>query len=97
MKDELILRYIKATVNFYGIVHIDKFVEIYNMQNEDKIDNKAMKLFVEEYKDYFFEHYYPYVKGDYFVSIIIMAAERFEEELRLRKGKPYHIPEKKNY
>lgn len=30
--------YIIALTNIYGLVHKDKVVEIYNMQNEDKID-----------------------------------------------------------
>lgn len=37
MKNELIIDYIVALTNIYGIVPKDKVVEIYNMQNDDKI------------------------------------------------------------
>lgn len=34
---ENIKQYVKALTNFYGMVHKEKLVEIYNHQNEDKI------------------------------------------------------------
>ena len=37
MSKDLILRYLRATTNLYGIIPPEKVVEIYNQQNESKI------------------------------------------------------------
>lgn len=94
MKDNRILKYIRATVNLYRIIHKDKLVEIYNLQNDNSIDSEVIELFIEEHRDYLLQNYYACIKDDYFVSLSIMIGEGFEEELRLREGIPHYIPEK---
>lgn len=46
MKDNVITKYIRATVNLYGIIHKGKLVEIYSLQNDDKIDTETINLFI---------------------------------------------------
>ncbi len=84
--------YIISLTHLYGLVHRDKVVEIYNMQNEEKIDeaiiNKICKERIEELDDGFVVIY-----GDYFVEVSIIQFDKFEEQLMQRKGKPFYIPE----
>lgn len=47
MVNNLILEYLRATTNLYGIVPLEKVVEIYNQQNEDSI----ILADLEQYKE----------------------------------------------
>ncbi len=62
------------------MVHKDKVVEIYNMQNEEKVHgyaiDKICKERWEELADGFVEIY-----GDYFVEVSIIEFDEFEELL----------------
>ncbi|MGF7185306.1 hypothetical protein GGQ84_001392 [Desulfitispora alkaliphila] len=88
-----IIDYAISLTHLYGLVHKDKVVEIYNSQNEDKIDGQAisdiMKEVPKELKDNFVE-----IHKDYFVAESILEFRDFDEQLRQSKGKPYYIPEK---
>ncbi|WP_156779691.1 hypothetical protein [Desulforamulus reducens] len=90
-----VMDYIQALTNLYGVVHKDKVQEIYNQQNDDKIDDKSMEYIIKEKKDYLINHRQITVHKDYFVYLSIMVAgSYFDEELRAKEGKPYYIPEK---
>lgn len=92
---DLIMSYIQALKNLYGIVHKSKVIEIYNLQNEDKINEDTMDYIIKEKKSYLINKLFVFIKEDFFVSPIIMIEEHyFDEELRFKKGKPYYIPEK---
>lgn len=86
-------QYIIALSNLYGAVHKDKILEIYNSQNEDKIDltnieeisNKAL----EELEDAFV-----LTHKDYFVMESIMENNEFNLMLRKKADKPYYVPER---
>ena len=90
---QLIIDYAISLTHLYGLVHKDKVLEIYNSQNEDRIDGQAisniMKEAPKELKDNFVE-----IHKDYFVAESILEFSDFDEELKLSKGKPYYIPEK---
>ena len=95
-KSTLVSRYIKALVELYGLVHKEKVVEIFNMQNWRKIDVKYMdKILENENAKIYFQTIEVDFYGDYFVSSPILFAESFEEALEVRRDKPFYIPEKK--
>jgi len=48
MKNKLILDYIMSLTHLYGLVHRDKVVEVYNMQNDDKISEANMSVILKE-------------------------------------------------
>jgi hypothetical protein len=63
-----LLDYIISLTHLYGLVHKDKVVEIYNLQNEEKIDVAAInaldKNSAEDLSKNFVE-----INGDYFVTL----------------------------
>lgn len=82
--------YVVALTNFYGLVHKDKVVEIYNLQNDDKIADAVIDKFLANgVKQGFVEVY-----GEYFVHEVILEFDEFYEQLAQRRGKPHYIPEK---
>lgn len=89
----IVMDYIVSLTNLYGLVHKDKVIEIYNIQNGEKISiepiNGIIEVNAEELRDNFVE-----INGDYFVAEAIMEFDEFEEQLRHRKGKPFYIPGK---
>ena len=89
-----IIDYVISLTHLYGIVHKEKVLEIYNSQNEDKVDGQAisniMKEALKELKDNFVE-----IHRDYFVAESILEFRDFDEQLNQSKGKHYYIPEKK--
>ena len=93
MTKQLIIDYSISLTHLYGLVHKDKVLEIYNSQNEEKVDGQAisnvMKEAPKELKDNFVE-----IHKDYFVAETILEFRDFEEQLNQSKGKPYYIPEK---
>lgn len=87
----LLIDYIVSLTNLYGLVHKEKVVEIYNMQNEKLIDVTKMDEVVQENRkelsDDFVEMY-----GNYFVHESIIHFDEIEEELAKKKGKPFYVP-----
>jgi hypothetical protein len=88
--------YIISLTHLYGLVHKNKVVEIYNMQNEDKIEKidtvrlRADNISIDfaELDDNFVE-----VFSDYFVHETIMEFNGLDEQLKKCEGKPFYIPE----
>ena len=91
---DMVLNYIKALVKIYGLVHKDKVVEIYNMQNEDYINDQVIQTIIKEKEVYLLNEICISIHKNYFVYLTIMVGDHFEEELKLKKGKPFYIPEK---
>jgi hypothetical protein len=89
--------YIISLTHLYGLVHKDKVVEIYNMQNEDKIEKidtvrlraDSISIDIVELYDNFVE-----VFNDYFVHETIVEFNGLDEQLKKCAGKPFYIPEK---
>ena len=87
-----LLDYIIAVTYLYGLVHKDKIVEIYNLQNAEKIDVEVIQdIMNNPPKD--LANNFVEINGDYFVHETIMEFEDFDEQLKLRQGKPFYIPE----
>ena len=84
-----LLDYAISLTHLYGLVHKDKVVEIYNMQNDEQIDVDAInEIFENGVNEGFVETH-----GDYFVHESILEYDSFDEELEQRRGKPHYIPE----
>ena len=92
---EQVSDYIVALTNLYGVVHKDKVIEIYNMQNDDQLLKTVMDAFTMKFLPYL-ESQYIYTIEDYFVlQDIFLYPLEFERHLELKKDKPYYIPKKK--
>jgi uncharacterized protein YchJ len=83
-----IIDYIISLTNLYGLIHKDKVVEIYNMQNEEQISDIGNVDIAEINKNFVYDH------EDYFVHETIMEFDTFDKQLRESKNKPYYIPDK---
>jgi hypothetical protein len=94
-------KYLVAAVNLYGTIHKDKFIDIYNHYHKD---NKIMNLDTEYLladetpismdilKANFIEQY-----DDYFVNDALINYEDTVEYLKMKKNKPYYIPNKTEF
>ncbi len=87
-----VIDYIISLTNLYGLVHKDKVVEIYNMQNEEKINAEIINLFFQKHLKELSRNFVE-VYGDYFVSESIIEFDEFDEQLSQRRGKPFYVPE----
>jgi len=83
-----LLDYIISLTNLYGLVHKDKVVEIYNMQNKEQISEIGDIEIAELNKNFVYDH------EDYFVHEIILEFDTFDEQLQQKKNKPFYIPDK---
>ena len=90
MSNNLILDYILATTNLYGIVPLEKVVQIYNHQNDDQIGIDD----VEAYFEQDLSNYLIYVYFENFVHEKILEFDEFDL-IQANKGrKPYYVPAK---
>lgn len=88
--------YVISLTHLYGLVHKDKVVEIYNMQNEDQIEAiDTVRLRAGDIEINFSELDKNFVEvfNDYFVAESILEFDNFQEQLSKRKGKPFYIPQ----
>lgn len=90
MNKQLIRDYIRALKNLYGIVSTDKLVEIYNLQNKDKITTDHVSDSVD---DDFLEKAFVYCVLDTFIDANLDIG-KIEYMLSNHTNKPYYIPEK---
>lgn len=90
----LVFDYIVSLTNLYGLVHKEKVAEIYNMQNEAKVDNEAIEsIMLNNQRE--LEGHFVYIDGAYFIHEVIMDDDEFDNYMEQKKGKPYYIPNKK--
>ncbi|WP_209300549.1 hypothetical protein [Lentibacillus salicampi] len=90
----MLVDYIIALTNLYGLVAKEKVVEIYNMQNDGNVGAADVDDEVNNYADELTKNFVEF-HGDYFVNQAIMEFEEFEQELAKRQGKPFYIPNQK--
>ena len=88
-----LLDYVIALTHLYGIVHKDKVLEIYNMQNKTLVTAADISNLLHsppsELKSGFVM-----TQQDYFVHTTIVDYDEFDEQLKQRRGKPYYVPDK---
>ncbi|HHT50585.1 MAG TPA: hypothetical protein GXZ78_03795 [Eubacteriaceae bacterium] len=84
--------YIIALTHLYGLVDKDKVVEIFNMQNEEKINIERLKQSIdfEELKENYVEF-----MDDYFIHDTILEFDDFDNLLSAKADKPFYIPNQK--
>lgn len=90
MNNNLILDYIRATTNLYGIAPFEKVMEVYNQQNDDQIGIEDLEVYIDQD----LSEYYVYVYYENFVHETILEFDDFELVLTKKGGKPYYVPEK---
>ena len=93
---QIILKYILAMTNLYGAFKPEKLIEIFNIQNDNKLTEDE---FTEIYqgvtaKQQAFSIYEDYIISDYFEYD---EMDEFEELLYNTKDKPYYIPGKNEF
>lgn len=93
MSVNILFDYIVALTNLYGVVDKEKVIEIYNMQNEDKMDVSDVESVLVKIDIALCEHFV-YVEGDYFVHESIFTTDEVGQLLQRKAGKPYYVPRK---
>lgn len=91
---EKIIEYIISLTHLYGLVHKNKVVEIFNQQNEEKVELDFIETIIKEKRQFLLNDEYITIHNNYFVYISIMVSDNFLKELELRKNKPYYTPYK---
>lgn len=89
----LVIDYIISLSHLYGIVPIEKVIDIYNMQNEEHISMEDMDWIIENESDVL-ENHFVYEDGDFFTYETIFINGESGLYLEHQAGKPYYIPEK---
>jgi len=89
----LIIDYIISLTNLYGLYTKEKLIEIYNFQNEIKIDITILNEIISENR-LLLEKNFTYVEGNYFASESIAEFDEIELYISKKGDKPYYIPEK---
>lgn len=90
---DLVTTYIVSLTNLYGLVHMDKVAEIYNMQNDAQISVTDIETIARNNENELNKNFSE-VYGSYFVHEAIMEFDEFDQSLAARKGKPFYIPAK---
>ena len=91
MFDKTIIDYIISLTHLYGLVHKDKVVEIFNLQNKEKIDIIIINDIIENPPGDLTKNFVE-INGDYFVHEFIMEFDNFDAQLKQCKDKPLYIP-----
>jgi len=87
---ELLKQYIIALTNLYGIVAIEQVAEIYNQQNEDRVNDDDVADYLDE--DLSTSHVYDY--DEHFVHESVIEVDEFDALMDKKGDKPHYIPEK---
>lgn len=86
----LLLQYIKAATNLYGIIHKEKLREIYNSQNDVIVSIEEVETYLGE--DLSLHHVYSH--KHYFVHETVMEFNLIKKLLRQKGKLPYYVPDK---
>ncbi|PID06121.1 MULTISPECIES: hypothetical protein [unclassified Sporosarcina] len=95
MDEELAMKYIVACTNLYGIVPIEKVVEIYNDQNEEKVSLDEIESYLQSTRvQEKLEESFVYIQSNEFVAEATSEKDEKENLKRIVAGKPYYVPGK---
>lgn len=93
MNRKLVLDYIRASVNLYGVVLVEQVVEIYNQHNDDHVGYEDVAAFLDEdLSDSFV-----YSEDGFFVHESIDEFDEMDELLLEQGDKPYYMPERDEF
>lgn len=87
---DLIVKYIVALTNLYGLVSVQVVTDIYNDQNEEWLTEDDVAVYLSEDLS---KHYVYSYKG-HFVHETIMEFNDFKSMKKKKADKPYYIPDK---
>lgn len=93
--ESLLLDTIAACTNLYGLTPFVKFIEIYNGQNDDKIQLPDLLVYINDADvEDELEKRFTYVSEDSFVADVLLEEGMKELLEKETAGKSFYIPEK---
>ena len=93
MISSLLIRYIIALTNLYGIVHKELICEIFNRQNSQPVSLSQVEAMLKDPPPALDEGFVVSY-GDFFVSSSVLEFDDFDELLAQKSDKPYYRPDK---
>ncbi|ARK24606.1 hypothetical protein SporoP37_08000 [Sporosarcina sp. P37] len=95
MNEKLVMEYIIACTNLYGVVPIDQVAGIFNEQNEDMITPDELNSLLQSGQVRGkLEEYFVYADLDKFIAEAASEGDEKEELEQAAAGKPYYVPAK---
>lgn len=91
---QLLSDYCRAAVKLYGIVPIEKLVEIFNGQNEEKA---TLQEFADVCEGSDIKNDVFTLHNEYILSIELLKGDGYEQLLNDQGDKPYYIPSKNEF
>ncbi|MDV6377408.1 hypothetical protein ORD22_03910 [Sporosarcina sp. GW1-11] len=92
--EELLVDYIVACTNLYGVTPFDHVHSIYNEQNEDQISLEDLTTTVNSIAiKEILEERFVYVQSNEFVSEAIRMPKEKQRLKEVVMGKPYYVPD----
>lgn len=85
--------YLKALTNLYGVVPIDKVIEIYNAHHDQQIDSGDLRYIDYDDRNKEITEFIG-INGDYFFNLDVLIDDNFDSLLKSKEGKPYYVPDK---
>lgn len=86
----MISDYLLACKNLYGIISVDKFLEIYNAQNEEKVKKNTV---LEVFQTLSENDNSIILKNDIFIESSLIECDEYDLLKNQQEGKPFYIPE----
>lgn len=90
--DEIYI-YLKALTNLYGVVPIEKIIEIYNEHHDQNIDVDALRYIDYDKRSKDITEFIG-IKDDHFFNLDVLIDDNFDSLLKSKAGKPYFVPDK---
>jgi hypothetical protein len=88
-----IYTYLMALTNLYGVVPIEKIIDIYNEHHDQHIDVDALR-YIDYYKRSKEITEFIAVKDGYFFNLDVLIDDNFDSLLESKAGKSYYVPDK---
>ncbi|TQR21839.1 plasmid pRiA4b ORF-3 family protein [Psychrobacillus vulpis] len=95
LNKELIIQYVEACTNLYGVIEYPKFLEIYNSQNEPSISSRELRaLLTDPHYTKLLESKHVFVHREALIHETIEYFEDYAEFFQEVIGKPFYVPAK---
>ncbi len=92
---DIVLKYIIALTNFYGVATPQIVVAVYNQQNDDPISEDSIHQYIIKPPKELAEHYV-FVEGGLFVhDSLFVGNDTLINLIEEKNNKPYYIPERR--
>jgi hypothetical protein len=88
-----IYTYLKALTNLYGVVPIEKIIEIYNEHHDQHIDVDALRYIDYDKRSKDITEFIG-IKDNHFFNLDVLIDDNFDSLLKSKTGKPYYVPDK---